>query len=239
MSKLTKAYQLELKRTRTAVADHAEKVWKALPDYRDEQVPGFLDKVLPVVSAGQSRAVALTNAYMSRKLGIPPVNMDVQSLIGAAARNGVAPADVYTRAFTTVWTSIATIGFAAALEKGLSRLKSTADMDVAMASRNATVAFAQAEDKVVGWTRVADPSCCDFCQMLDGVETGPSEPQPLHNNCGCTADPIVRSITSSEPQDSYAPGEIFDQVAIEEHGELGPVITDKNYKFTGPDDLND
>ena len=238
-SSLTRAYQAELKRTRQAVADHVERQWRALPEYRDAQVPVFLDKVLPVVKAGQTRAVALTAAYMSKKVGIAPIGLNTEALIGAGARNGVDPAQVYARPFTTLWTSIATIGYAAALEKALSRLKSTADMDVALASRDATLAFGQADDQVIGWTRVADPSCCDFCQELDGVQTGPTEPQPLHNNCGCTADPITRSSgDSTQDFGSFAPGQEFDQVQIEEHGELGPVITDKNYNFTGPNDLH-
>ena len=243
-AQLTRAYQAELKRTRQAVAAHVERSWKSLPDYRDAQVPVFLDKVLPVVKAGQDRAVALTNAYLSRKLGVQPIGLNVEALTGASARNGVDPAQVYARPFTTVWTSVAKIGFAAAVAKGLARAMSTADMDVAMASRNATLAYGQAEEKIVGWTRVADPSCCDYCQMLDGVETGPDEPQPLHNNCGCTADPIIRtsgggSEESSSGMDSFSAGEQFDQVEIQDHGEMGPMITDKSYNFTGPDDLQD
>jgi hypothetical protein len=237
-SSLTRAYQSELKRTRQAVADHVERQWRALPEYRDAQVPEFLDKVLPVVKAGQTRAVALTAAYMSKTGGKPPVALDVESLIGAGARNGVDPAQVYARPFTTLWTSIATIGYAAALDKALSRLKSTADMDVALASRNASLAYAKTDDNIIGFERNADPSCCDFCQMLDGV-TSRVEPQPLHNNCGCTSTQIYRSDSGSPDISSLAPGDEIDQVKIQEHGELGPVITDKNYNFTGPDDLQD
>jgi hypothetical protein len=49
--------------------------------------------------------------------------------------------------------------------------------------------------------------------------------------------PRTRSAGSAQDFGSFAPGEEFDQVQIEEHGELGPVITDKHYNFTGPDDL--
>jgi hypothetical protein len=169
------------------------------------------------------------------------LGLNTDALTGAGARNGVTPEEVYKRAFTTVWTSIATIGFAAAVEKGLSRLKSTADMDVAMSARDTMVAFAQSEDRIVGYTRIADPACCDFCQMLDGVTTGPTEPQPLHNNCGCDAEPIfaTSSAASDVSDNALAPGEVIDQVAIEQHGELGPVITNKRDSFTGPNDLND
>ena len=121
MTSLTRAYQAELKKTRQAVANHVERQWRALPDHRDDKIAGFLEGVLPVVEAGQARAVALTDAYLSSRLGLTgPVGLAVDKLTGAAVRNGVLPADVYTRPFVTVWAGIATIGYEAAKAKALS-----------------------------------------------------------------------------------------------------------------------
>lgn len=237
----TARYQQELKRTRQVVADHLERQWRALPDYHDDRVKPFLDSVLPVVKAGQARAVALTSAYMASKTGLKvPLGLPTDELVGSAVRKGVDPSEVYTRPFVTMRAAIYTIGVAAAIEKGLSRLRSNAEMDIAMSARDATLAFGQAfnanggDSNIVGWVRVADPACCDFCQMLDGVKTGATEPQPLHNNCGCTADPIEGSRSVG---DSLAPGDVVEEVAIEEHGELGPVITNKHDDFTSFADL--
>ena len=238
---LTRVYQQELKRTRQAVAHAVAHHWNQLPDYKDEQIDPFLNKVLPIVQAGQSRAVALTSAYMSRKLGIQPVGLDLNQLTGAAVRNGVDPRDVYSRPFTTVWGAIYTIGINAAVEKALNRLMSTAEMDVTMSARDASTAFAQNSDGAVAYfVRVADPSCCDFCQMIDGAKVFADDPAPLHNNCGCTVEPVSYDSSAASDQNdltSFAAGSEFDDVKIEEHGELGPVITYKNYEFTGPQDL--
>ncbi len=239
---LTAAYQGEMKRTRQAVADHVASVWRRLPDYRDEQVPGFLQAALPVVQAGQRRAVALTSAYLSRALGAPPVGLDVETLVGAAVRNGMDPAEVYRRPFVTTWAAIAKIGVQAAIEKGLSRLTSTADMDVAMSGRDTLLAYqrvapAVESDRIIGWRRVAEPGCCDFCLSIDGAHTGPDEPQPLHNRCGCTADPITAG--SSLVGALLGVGSRIDKTVIREHGELGPVITAHGDSFAGPDDLDD
>lgn len=247
MSELTRRYQQELRRTRSTVADHLERQWRALPDHRDDRIDPFLNTVLPVVRAGQARAVALTSAYLSQKTKLSnPIGLDTDRLIGAAVRNGIDPADVYKRPFVTTWSSIEKIGYALAIEKGLSRLRSTAEMDIAMSARDALLSFGEAFNsaggsgsRIVGWVRVADPACCDFCQMLDGVRTGPSEPQPLHNNCGCTADPIEVDSSNASGIDSanLTPGDTVEQVRIEEHGEMGPLITDKADDFTSFADL--
>ena len=240
---LTAAYQGELKRTRHAVAARVAANWRRLPDLRDERIPGFLEATLPVVKAGQQRAVALTSAYLAKKLGVPPVGLDVESLVGANVRGGVAPEVVYRRPFITARAAIFTIGIDAAFDKGESRLMSTADMDIAMSGRDANLAFAGQTDRIIGWIRVADAACCDFCTGIDGARTsGPDQPQPLHNRCGCTADPITRS--SPSPGGpllalGVAIGEGIDAVMIHEHGELGPVIGAAGDNFAGPDDLDD
>ena len=84
-SALTVAYQGEMKRTRNAVAARAAAEWSRLPDYRDSRIPEFLGTTLPVVQAGQRRAVALTSAYLARRMGTAPV-VERLRLIGAGMR---------------------------------------------------------------------------------------------------------------------------------------------------------
>jgi|GEM_PF-3573995 len=235
---LTAVYQQELKRTRQAVKAQVALHWNNLPAYRTENVEPFVSRVVPIVEAGQRRAISLTDAYLSHMLGTKPLGLDLSTLTGASVRNGVSPQDVYARPFTTVWTSIATIGFTAALAKGLDRLTSTAEMDVAMSARDSMTSYAQQSGNIIGFQRVADPGCCDYCQTIDGARTGPDEPQPLHNGCGCSAEPIYGSDASSTDFVSFSPGSLFDDVEIREHGELGPVITNRHDSFTGPNDLH-
>jgi len=235
---LTAVYQHELKKTRTAVANAVKLHWHQLPDYRDSQVQPFVERVVPIIEAGQRRAITLTDAYISRKMGVQPIGLDLAALTGAAVRGGVDPLIVYARPFTTLWTSVATIGYAQALLKATNRLLSTTEMDVTLSARNASLAYAKETPSIVGWQRVADASCCDFCQMLDGVKVGAEDASPLHNNCGCTVEPLDASAGySSEDFVSFAPGSDFGDVLIQEHGELGPVITNKDDNFTGPNDL--
>lgn len=237
MDSLTRRYQAELKRTRAVVRGRVEEAWRGLPDYRDKNKADFLDQVLPVVQAGQERAVSLTSAYMTQKMGLgSPVGLALDTLTGAGVRNGIDPRTVYERPFTTLYVSIAAIGFARAYEKALARLGSTADMDVAMSARDASVAFANASSKVTMFQRVADPNCCDFCQTIDGALVRSDDPAPLHNNCGCTVEPLSDSTEGVSFLDLSA-GSQFGDVEFQEHGELGPVITPKDSEFTSLADL--
>ena len=234
----TAAYQAELKRTREAVARAVALHWNDLPDYRDAQVQAFVEKITPIVLAGQEQAVALTDAYMSQVLGTEPLGLDYASLTGAAVRNGVPPEVVYARPFTTVWTSINKIGYAQAVTKGLNRLMSTADMDVAMSARDASVAYAQRSGRVAGFIRVAEGGCCDFCQRINGARVHSSTPAPLHNHCGCTVKPFeYGSPLASKSFTSFRSGSVFKDAAIHTHGEMGPMITNAANHFTSEGDL--
>jgi hypothetical protein len=234
---LTAAYQLELKRTRQAVSDALRQQWLALPDYRDGQVDKFVQRVVPIVEAGQRRAVSMTDAYMSRSLGVQPIGLQPTDLIGPAVRNGISPDVVYKRPFETVWRSIETLGFSAAVGYGLSRLVSTGSMDVAMSARDASRAYGRASDRVAGFRRVAHPNCCAFCTSIDGAKVNSEWAAPLHNNCSCTLEPIGVGSSDAHGFETFAIGAVFGGALIEEHGELGPVITNKHDAFTGVDDL--
>lgn len=230
MDALTKRYQQELKHTRETVRNHVERTWRSLPDYRSHNQREFLDKVLPVVQAGQERAVSLTSAYMSERLGLSgPLGLPMDLLTGAGVRNGILPAMVYERPFTTLYSSIEKLGFAQAFEKALSRLTETADMDVAMAARDASMAAGQMTNTQV-FQRVAAPDCCAFCAEVDGALVKVEDPAPLHNNCSCTVEPY----TGEVPEDAkfLSPNSTIGDTRIEEHGEMGPYIYNAESHWT-------
>lgn len=238
---LTAAYQSHLKATRGVVSAAVGHEWRKLGSYDRADIPRYLDRVVPIVQAGQARAVALTSAYLARTIGQPIVGLPVADLSGAAVRNGTPPDTVYTRAFIGVWADLKNgVAWDDAVAAGDSRVQSSAEMDVALSSRAATLAFgARDGSQIVGWRRVADSSCCDYCQAIDGAHTGPTEPQPLHNRCGCTAEPITKTSSLHSAEPFLLAGVVIGDVAIHQHGELGPVIGQKGDNFTSEADLAD
>lgn len=246
--RLTQVYQGELKHIRSTVSLAVGREWKALGSWNEADVPRFVSRVSPLVSAGQSRAVSLTQAYVARKTNTPIVAVDFAAL-QSKLRNGVPPAVVYKRPFIRVWSKLKQShdnysdgDFNAAVQVGQDQAESNSDMDVALALVAAYVVLGslsgdeESQGDIVAWRRVAEPACCEFCQMLDGVHTGPDQPQPLHNRCGCTAEPITRG--SRITGDIASPGDSIEGVTIHEHGELGPVIGQKGDNFTTAADLN-
>jgi hypothetical protein len=250
-SALTQAFQSELKRTRVATADASREVWRHLGSYNRADIKTFVDRVHPIVLAGQSRAVGLTSAYMARQAQTPIQPVPLQDVV-KQVRHGADPYDVYRRSFIGVWKDLERgENWDVAVSKGGNRIWSTTGMDVLLAftagalvygaAVNAAAQSSGADTELIGYRRVADPSCCDFCTNIDGAFCGPSEPMPLHNNCGCTIDPIMgrpKEAASLASEDgNLAPGEDIGDTAIEEHGELGPLITRKGDFFTGPEDI--
>lgn len=231
---LTAAYQQQLKMTRNAVGDAVGRQWQRLGTYNEADVPRFVDAVSPIIAAGQSRAVALTSAYVARHTGSPIAGLSLDSL--PPIRNGVPPNVVYRRPFVGVWSALADDNYdgdyEAATDIGQEMAKSSSLMDVALTVMAAYVGFSALGTGITAWRRVADPGCCAYCQNIDGAYTGPNEPQPLHNRCGCTADPVTHEVPSDATY--LNAGSTHDDTAIQEHGELGPVIADKSDHFTGP-----
>lgn len=204
--------------------------WNSLPGYNEQDVDPFLAAVLPVVSAGQRQSVALTNAYLAQFLRRPPLPLEVGTLTGAALRNGTPPEQVYRRPFVKVWTSLKNVGvYDQAVAAGLEYATSTAEMDVQMASRAAYQAVQDADDNIYGYQRAADGGACQFCVEVDGAYVKSADAMPLHNRCGCGLEPL----TAPHPRAASLPS----GVAVHEHGELGPVLTDPAHQFTTPADF--
>lgn len=211
-------------RLRGLVSRAVQGIWTGLPGYDEENVANWLARVVPVVLAGQRQSAALTDAFIARAMRRAPIGIKAETVTGAAARNGVAPQEIYRRPFVTVWTAL---GNGQALEQavtaGLARARSTAAMDIQLASRSTLTAIEQADGDIRGWQRVADPGACEFCQQVDGAFVKSAAAMPLHNHCGCTLEPLTsRAGTSPVP----------DGVAVHMHGELGPVLTSPDHHFT-------
>lgn len=223
-SPLVDAHIRGQERLRALTSQAIGSIWDALPAYDEANVPDFLNSALPVVRSAQRQSVALTDAFISRSLRRRPIGINPDDVIGANARAGTDPAEVYRRPFVTVWTALANnTDYVAALAAGAARATSTAAMDVQLASRGTFTAVQEADDSIRGYQRVADPGACEFCQSIDGAFVKSADAMALHNNCGCSLEPITGSVRSTP---------VPDDVAVHEHGELGAVLTAPDDHFT-------
>lgn len=210
--------------------------WNGLPHYDQEQVDQFLTAALPITAAANHQAVLLTEAFLAKALARPPVGVDAAQII-AGIRNGTTPAEVYHRSFVTVWAALGRgTPWAQAVKMGLDRATSAAATDVQLSFTHTLLAVGNADDQILGFERVPDDGACDFCIAASGQLYHSGDLMPLHNDCGCGVEPITAADTMANlpPAPSSFPGADGLQVAVRDHGELGPVLTNAADHFTGP-----
>lgn len=242
MTTLAEAHILAQARLRAWAVEAVTATWRSLPAYDEADLAAWLARVQPVVLAAQRQSVSLTNAYIARAMERQPLAIDTAQIVGAAARNGTDPAEVYRRPFVTVWTALkGGTPYADALAAGLARAASTAATDVQLAMRGATDQIGHLDTAIVGFRRVADAGACKLCVAAAAQRYHVGQLMPIHNHCGCGVEPLAdeadlapstaryeASKTGAEPQD----------IAVHEHGELGPVLTEPGQHFTTEQQLH-
>lgn len=227
-SALTHAHILGEQRLRRLVGDRVTQIWHSLPGYDKANLDQWLSQVLPLIDAGQRQSANLTDAYIARVLGRQPLGIDPGKVTGGAVRNGTSPETVYTRPFVTLWGKLGqSTPFAGASSAALARAVGTSAMDMQLAMRGTLGQVGEADSAIAGFQRVADGDACEFCQEVDGAQFRTEDPMPLHNNCGCSVEPV--EYTRGQ---SLQPTPTPDTVAVHDHGELGPVLADPTQNFT-------
>ncbi|HYJ21619.1 MAG TPA: hypothetical protein VEW07_06325 [Solirubrobacterales bacterium] len=243
---LTEAHIEGEKRLRESLIEALARIWQSLPGYDRENVDEWLSKALLVVLAAQRQSVALTNAYLARAMERQPLGLDLPELTGAGVRNGAAPEAVYERPFVTVWSALgAGTDWEQSVQDGLARATSTGAMDTQLSMRAAAMAIEEADTNLFGFRRVANPEACIFCKEVDGayVKGADGFVMGLHNHCGCGLEalrephPGAVKLPDGTEIRAFAYGPLNDNVALEDHGELGPVLVDPNQHFTSQAEL--
>jgi hypothetical protein len=189
----------------------------------------------------------------------------IGAVTGEALR-GVAPADVYTRPIITMRAALAAgKEYPDAFRIAQQRASTTAETDVLLAQRAATDEVIRQEPRIVGYRRVLTGRSCAFCATASTQRYHSDNLMPIHDRCDCgiapifgTRDPgnvINRGLLGdlkAAARDGGGNRDYWDQrhvtveedgtvnlpkVAVHEHGELGPVLTDAADHFTGPADV--
>lgn len=214
------------RRLRAAMAAGLTRVWDGLPSHDSDGLEQWLRIVPPLVLGAQRASVALTDQYVAAVMGRDPLGIDPEPLIGASARGGVSPDDVYTRPFVTLWGKLGDgILYADAAPAARERAVKTAQADVQLAMARTLDAIRDADPNVAGYRRAVQGTCA-YCEEREGEYYGLAQ-YPFHPGCGCGAE--VVTTTTRAP--TVAPA-TRDASTVRDHGELGALIVAADDHFT-------
>jgi hypothetical protein len=218
-------------RLRAQAAARTQAAWESLGSWDEADVDRFLTIVVPLILGAQRASSALTNAFLAFAVGRQPLPLDPDRITGAFLRAGSPPADVYRRPFVSYWAALKEgKPWDDAIGIGLERATSTAEMDVQLAMRQTLVEVGAQDAAILGYRRVPDGDACEFCRLIAGRRYLTADLLEVHNRCGCGVDVITaanRGDFTGKRDNDLPP-----QVAIHQHGELGPVIADAAHDFT-------
>lgn len=246
-----------LAKVRQVVALH----WQNLGSWNDADVARFVDAVTPLVLAGQVQTAAITDVYLASVM--TTLTGETVAPLGVAAADlatlrGVDPVEVYRRPFVEVWTGLKKgQQFADALGVGADRLLRLVDDDLSLAHRSQSSRAYEAHG-VQRYRRVLRPyrggGTCGLCIAASDQVYKSQDLLPIHSRCRCETLPIVgsedpgRTFNDQDIPNLYAQAAAQAEslsgadlkkvrVQVQQHGELGPVLTEAGAGFTGPSDL--
>lgn len=237
-----------------------------LGSWRDEDIPRFVDTISPSLNGLKRKASSASIAYMGQvaalngKKFVAP-SLDDLEISTADLRGGVNVEDVYRRPFVQMRMALNKNpgDFPAALKTGASAAGSLARTEVQLARRKASLVARGKNNNIVGYLRtLTGLESCALCYVASTQRYRKGDLLPIHPGCDCGEMPIYGTQDPGQVIDelrlgksheaikdrfgfaiAQGRGEIdYRKVMIEDHGELGPLLTVKGHKFTGPNDLS-
>lgn len=251
---LVAAYGREYDLNRAELRRIVAEVWREVGGPGDGNIDAWLQLILPIVNGSQQQILTLVSAYLdtlSSGFGITKTpNVTPAQILGVNLR-GTDPVDVYTRPIIEVRRRLSEgASLARARQMATERATVIAETDTVLAHR-AAAQEAMQQLRLTHYRRVPTGQSCDLCQLASTQRYRTGDLMPIHARCDCrvlpafgTDDPgrIVNERLHAELKARGVIDEITEQrrrqrVALREHGELGPVLTDAGQTFTGPGDL--
>lgn len=242
----------------------AKSAFLGLDDWRDDNIPQFLDRVAKDVGSVKQTAAQYAYGYHSQiarlfgqKFNRP--SYDPQEFATDRLRKGANFTEVFSRPFIEMRTALAQgRSVSDAVYLGGRRAESLAQVEIQLARRQASLSARNANDNIVGYLRVLSGSeNCALCYVASTQRYRRGDLLPIHPGCDCGEMPIYGNTDPGQVVDEYnlekahqAVEQRFGQSArdaktlpykdiiIREHGEMGPVLGIRGQKFTGPKDLS-
>lgn len=233
---LAQAHLDAKERLQKVIAAAVATLWRQLPHYDRANIDQWLSTVLPLTAAANRQVVALTQAYAARATGQQPPALDAARII-AGIRNGATPEQVYQRPFVTVWSELKQgIAFEQAVKLGQDRAATIAETDAQLSFTHtlANLGSVRGYERAT-FERIPNSDACDLCQAASGQSYYTGDLLPMHGNCRCAVAFAGYSDGGSRGSSAGRVGDEFTAdtgpdgspvtVAVRDHGELGPVLT--------------
>jgi hypothetical protein len=205
----------------------------------DLALEAFKRIAVPFNESLQKQSIQLAISYIQQAElmqtgSLVAYNLD-SAVIQGTLRNGVPSSVVYDRPMATVRLALSKgKSLEDAIALGRNRLASIADTDAMLASRAGCNAAMVSSKRINRYRRDPDPNACDFCLLVSTRLYKVKNLMPTHNHCHCTVIPLATNQTMKTDK----PDELEkDDIAVRQHGELGPVVVMKDHNFKGPNDF--
>lgn len=242
---------------RTRLIDVIGRLWTDLGSWNDADVERFVDRVAPLVQAGQMQTATLTDGYIAQVLSemtgatVRPLGLSREDVTDL---RGVPVAEVYRRPFVEIWTGLKNgQSFADALNIGQDRLLRLVDDDLSLSHRTMTSAAFTQHDHVSRYRRVIRPELarggtCGLCIAAASQVYRSDNLMAVHSRCHCEVLPILadsdpgatfndediksvygRAAAESDGLDAASLKKV--RFTVHEHGELGPVLREQGQHF--------
>lgn len=262
---LVAAYLRRYNRLRIATGTTVGRLWDRFGGVDDTAQTAFAERAATTVAAAQAVTATTTDGYLAAALTLQSGELFAPTGLRPAYPRPVDPSDVYRRGSVTARTVLAAGGpLHDALSAGRARMVDTAETDVALTQRATTVEVLSSDERVVGYRRVLTGKSCALCATASTQRYHTGQLMPIHGHCDCGVAPIYgnrdpghiinrplvadlknagrvggdpdywqsRRITVDADGSVHLP-----DIAVRDHGELGPVLTERSHDFTGPGDI--
>ncbi len=254
LDRLAQRYQDQQIALALRASSGVDRAWSTIVDGVGDGVQRqFAATASRLVGGLQLQSIDLAGAYIGQAASLLDVkagkHLDAE-LIQKGLRSGTSLMEVYARPFVTARTILSKGGsYADAISAARSRAVGSADTDAMLAARAGSHEAMQ-RSAFTMYERVPDGGACPFCILVATKPYYTEDLAAVHTKCHCTPKPMApggkpRAELSGEVKVTktladgsrktytYGPKD----VAVSEHGELGPVLHQSGQTFTGPDDF--
>lgn len=199
-AQLTEAHRLAQLRLAASTIALLANIWPLLDTKNlDGTFDRWLSTVRPIVNAQRlisSRvAIGYVTAFRSLELGVTNDRAFRPQLAGPVVDEALATSMLLTGPARLRAALARGVSYTSAVSRAQASSSAAAMRHVLNGGRDTIDHTIEADDKALGWARVASGKACHFCAMLAGrgpIYKNQTAGFDAHDHCTCSAEPVYR-----------------------------------------------